>query len=141
MKTVFLLLVCTTLIALVMIGLLLAMPVRAVVVTAPCQIDANVNGTPMVLVTLTASPTPTSTPTRTATATFTPRPTWPSPTRIPSSTPRPIPSPATYIVQSGDTLIGIANKFGLTLAELRRLNPQLPADARLIRVGMEVKLK
>jgi spore coat assembly protein SafA len=31
----------------------------------------------------------------------------------------------TYIVQSGDTLSGIAQKFGISLSDLERANPQI----------------
>jgi spore coat assembly protein SafA len=33
---------------------------------------------------------------------------------------------ATYIVQPGDTLSGIAEKFGVSLSDLERANPQIP---------------
>jgi spore coat assembly protein SafA len=32
----------------------------------------------------------------------------------------------TYIVQPGDTLTGIAEKFGISLADLEKANPQIP---------------
>lgn len=37
--------------------------------------------------------------------------------------PRPVPSPATYTVVAGDTLSGIAAKYGLSLATILDLNP------------------
>ncbi len=35
------------------------------------------------------------------------------------------PPPGTYVVQSGDTMSGIAQKFGVTLAALEAANPQI----------------
>jgi murein DD-endopeptidase MepM/ murein hydrolase activator NlpD len=43
----------------------------------------------------------------------------------------------THTVRSGETLIGIAVRYDTTLAELRRLNPDLPASG-LVRVGEEL---
>jgi tyrosinase len=37
----------------------------------------------------------------------------------------PYPPPGTYVVQPGDTLSGIAEKFGVTLAALEAANPQI----------------
>ncbi len=62
--------------------------------------------------------TPTLTPTTTPTPTQTPTPTL-SPTPVP--TPTPIP-PETYIVQPGDTLLGIALEYGITVEELQAYN-------------------
>lgn len=46
----------------------------------------------------------------------------PTPTPTPAPTPTPEPSAATYVVQSGDTLSGIAARFGTTVAVLQELN-------------------
>ena len=48
----------------------------------------------------------------------------PSPSPTPSPEPEPAPSPTyiTYVIQPGDTLSGIAQKFGTTVAALTRLN-------------------
>ena len=45
-----------------------------------------------------------------------------------------------YTVQGGDTLYWIAKKYGMTLAELIKMNPQLE-NPDLIYVGQEVKIK
>ncbi|MGE5507220.1 MAG: LysM peptidoglycan-binding domain-containing protein [Chitinophagales bacterium] len=50
----------------------------------------------------------------------------PPPPPPPGPPPSPGPGTTTYTVQSGDTLYLIAKRYGTTLAELRRLNPNLP---------------
>jgi LysM repeat protein len=79
------------------------------------------------------SVTPTSTPTVGPSLTPT-EPAPPSPTSAPTNTPTPIPSPTpredgaiVYEVVSGDTYIGIAETFGLTLQELYDLNDLSPS--------------
>jgi spore coat assembly protein SafA len=44
------------------------------------------------------------------------------------------PPPGTYVVQSGDTMSGIAQKFGVSLGALEAANPQV-ADPNLIFPG------
>lgn len=44
-----------------------------------------------------------------------------------------------YTVQSGDTLISIAHKFGLTVAELQALNPEV--DPQILVAGEVLKLQ
>ena len=43
-------------------------------------------------------------------------------TTIPSPTPIPTPAPSTYIVQTGDTLFQIAERFGVSVVELAAVN-------------------
>jgi LysM repeat protein len=74
--------------------------------------------------TATASPTPTEapasvSPTPPATPVPTPAPT-PAPTVAP--TPAPTPAPQTYVVQPGDTLTLIAQRFGTTVEALQQAN-------------------
>ena len=88
------------------------------------------------------SPAPTEAPTPTATPlpTPSPRPTAsPTPTLAPTPTPTPAPTPAppppqtTYVVQSGDTLAAIAQRFGTTVEALQSANGISDPDE--IRVG------
>lgn len=80
----------------------------------------------------TATPAPTPVPTGTPSPPPTISPT-PTPTATPEPTPTPEPSVATYVVQSGDTLSGIAARFGTTVAVLAELNGI--AEPSKIRVG------
>jgi len=75
----------------------------------------------------TARPTSTASPTARPSPSATPTPT-PSPTPIPATpvpTPTPAPTPApqqTYVVAEGDTLAGIADRFGTTVSALQAAN-------------------
>lgn len=44
-----------------------------------------------------------------------------------------------YVVREGDTLSEIAADFGLTLAEIRKLNPEIK-NPNLIRVGQRIRV-
>jgi LysM repeat protein len=87
-----------------------------------------------------------SVPTPTPTPTPTPRPTpTPTPTQSPTPKPSPTPSPSTsseavteYRVRSGDTLIGIANRFGVSVANLQSLNGITNPNS--LQVGMVLRL-
>lgn len=71
-----------------------------------------------------APPLPTFTPTVTVTPTITLTPTptaTPTPIPTPTATATPVP-PQVYTVQSGDALLSIALKFGLTVDELKNFN-------------------
>src|SRR5512135_3020600 len=63
---------------------------------------------------------PTATPLATVPprATFTPAPATPAPTASPTVTPTPI----VYVVQSGDTLLAIAAKFGVKSEAIQEAN-------------------
>lgn len=87
--------------------------------------------TPDVGPSLTPTSSPTSGPSPTPTETATP-----APTMAPTNTPTPIPTPTpredgaiVYEVVAGDTYIGIAENFGLTLQELYDLNDLSPASS------------
>lgn len=69
----------------------------------------------------------------------------PSPSRTPatstsppSPTPIPQPTPQVYVIQSGDTLSGIAAQFGITLEELLAANEEAIPDPDLIAIGDEI---
>jgi LysM repeat protein len=47
--------------------------------------------------------------------------------------------PASYEVQSGDTLISIAHRTGVTVREIEALNPQV--DPQILIAGEELKLR
>jgi hypothetical protein len=47
--------------------------------------------------------------------------------------------PATYEVQSGDTLISIAHRNGITVARIEALNPEV--DPQILIAGEKLKLK
>ncbi len=52
----------------------------------------------------------------------------------------PVNNGSTYTVQSNDTLSKIADRIGMTLAELTAKNPQIE-DVNKIRVGQQINLK
>lgn len=101
-------------------------PTGSAVKTGATAIRDEVSAAPV------SSPAPASTPTPTPTRT-------PTPTASPTPTPTsPTTSTATsYTVKSGDTLSGIAQRFGTTAKRLRNLN-NLTSD--LIRIGQVLKL-
>lgn len=52
---------------------------------------------------------------------------------MPTALPSPTPTPVTYQIIKGDTLLGIALKFGISLEALQAANPE--ADPRILSVG------
>jgi LysM repeat protein len=44
-----------------------------------------------------------------------------------------------YVVKEGDTLSGIADKYGVTVTELKTINPELPDDSTLV-VGKKIRV-
>ena len=75
------------------------------------------------------------------TTTPTPTPVVP-PTPTPQPTPQPTPEPKKeyYTVQSGDTLWGISQKYGISLNQIISLNPQI-TNPDLIYPGQKVRVK
>jgi LysM repeat protein len=71
--------------------------------------------------------------------TVAPPPATPIPTPTPVITPTPEPDPTSqlYRVRSGDTLLSIAQRFGLTLGQLMAANPSI-TDPNRIRVGQVI---
>lgn len=53
--------------------------------------------------------------------------------------PKPQPQQTEYVVQTGDTLASIANKTGVTVEKLQRLNPHL--DPQALVSGQRIKLR
>jgi LysM repeat protein len=79
------------------------------------------------------TPSPTPSPTQTATPT-------PTPTQTATATPTPTQSanPATYRVVSGDTLSGIARRFGVSVSSIQQLNNM--GSSTTIRVGQVLQI-
>lgn len=71
-------------------------------------------------------------PTVTPRATSTPRPSTPVPTNTPTTTPTPI----IYVVQPGDTLLGIAVQFDLPAEAVQEANGII--DPRRLQIGQEL---
>ena len=57
-------------------------------------------------------------------------------TPAPTNTPAPTPTPAVHIVQPGDTLLGIALQYDVTLEELYQVNGVLKPE--LLQIGQEI---
>jgi len=49
------------------------------------------------------------------------------------------PPPATYVVQTGDTLTSIAHETGVPVAEILTLNPEI--DPQILIAGEKLKLR
>ena len=75
---------------------------------------------------------PAFTPAATQRPTSTPAPYTPEPTATPTVTPTPV----IYAIRSGDTLLAIANRFGVSVAAIQESNGIL--DPRSLRVGQEL---
>lgn len=83
-----------------------------------------------------ASPTPTLTDIASPTALTSPTP--PGETLPPEeTTPPPGPTPLVYVVQRGDTLSAIAQRFDVTLQEILDANPEI-TDPGVIKVGQGI---
>jgi len=97
----------------------------------------------------TAEPAPTQSPVVTPTAIIddpnrafrnviaTPTPN-PTPTATPVARPTPTPTPFVYTVQAGDTLSGIAARFGLTVDELVQANRLVDPDS--LQIGQQITI-
>ncbi len=60
----------------------------------------------------------------------------PTDTPTPTATPAPTPTPIVYVVQPGDTLLGIALRYGVTVADLQQVNGILNPLA--LQIGQEL---
>ncbi len=79
------------------------------------------------------APAPTTSP---------PTPTEDLPTLTPEPT-RPLFTPGElvdYVVQSGDTLPGLAGRFNTTISEIRNANPNIPEEATTLPPGMPMQI-
>lgn len=89
---------------------------------------------------ITLTPTPTPEPTATVAVaalatlppTVTPAPYTPEPTATPTVTPTPI----IYTIQAGDSLLGVAREFGVTVAAVQDANGIL--DPRSLQIGQQL---
>jgi hypothetical protein len=61
----------------------------------------------------------------------------PSPSVDPSASPSRPPGPTTYVVRSGDTLVGIASRFGTTSSAIKKLNR---LSSSTLHVGQKLKI-
>ncbi len=89
----------------------------------------------------TAAPTelPTAAPTEPPTATPEPPTATPEPPTPEPPTPEPAqPGPRTYRVESGDTLRGIAEQFGVSVQSIIEANNLTPEQADALQVGREL---
>ena len=93
--------------------------------TATPTATLNADATPSLTPTVAPTPAPTVAPTA-------------APTVAPSPTPVATPAYRIYIVQSGDTLSGIAARFHTTVAAIEALNNNI--DPRRLRVGQKLKI-
>ena len=62
----------------------------------------------------------------------------PTPSLLPSPSPTPSPTPIIYVVQPGDTLVGIASLYGTTVEAICALNEL--EDCELIFPGDELEI-
>jgi nucleoid-associated protein YgaU len=123
----------------ILIGLVTIVAVGAVGFVAGLLLPTVIPGPGIESVTPGPSATPdaTSTPMPTATPVPTATPT-PEPTPSPTAEPTPGPTPVTYVVKAGDTLLSIAERYGVTAAAIQRENDI--SDPNLIRVGQRLTI-
>ncbi len=137
--------------------LLLGVLLLVLFVAAACGSEegatpAASEATPPVVITiatpveLVASPIPTeiNIPEQTEPTVVRPTVTSPVPTRTPlpteTPTPTPPPEPTAYIVESGDTLLGIAERFGVSIEALALANGAASPDGLTIVAGEELQI-
>jgi LysM repeat protein len=87
------------------------------------------------------SPSPTASPPKRLTPYMSPTPSLEpdistSVVVTPTELPTPTPTPMTYVIVEGDTMLAMALRHGISLAELQAANPEV--NARLLSVGTEL---
>ncbi|RRR72642.1 MAG: LysM domain-containing protein [Candidatus Viridilinea halotolerans] len=116
-------------------------------VAPPVPPEGTAAPTPFAPPTLTPRPSVTPTPRPTLAPTAIPEPTpEPEPTLEPTPEPAPEPEPAPpaavepqrYTVAEGDTFRGIAERFGVSVADLLQANNLTPEQADNLRLGQEL---
>lgn len=50
-------------------------------------------------------------------------------------------TPVYYTVKSGDTLSGIANKYGTSVSAIQNLNPTIIKNVNLILTGWKIRVR
>ena len=114
---------------LLVLGLALALVIPACSRLGPGEVnDAAASATPSPALTPYWTPTPSRTPTSIAS----PGPATPQ-AQAPTIPPPPTPTPFTVEVKSGDTLLAIAFRHGITLEELQAANPDV--DPGFLSIG------
>jgi LysM repeat protein len=103
-----------------------AIALLSLIGTTACggQVVSGSTPTPASLAVILASPT--------ARPTFSPQMLTP----IPTNTPAPTPTPVVHIVQPGDTLLGIALQYGVTLDALQQINGVLRPET--LQIGQQI---
>lgn len=109
--------------ATVTVEVIIATPVELVVSPRPVATNTREQVEPTVVRPTVTSPVPTLTP---------------LPTETPTATPPP--KPTTYVVESGDTLLGIADNFGVSIEALALANGTASPDTLSIIVGQLLQI-
>jgi len=114
-------------------------PTSTGVLTTTTQGGPTGVATPTVVITATATPVPPTATSVPPTATPVPPPptATPAPPPPPTATPAP-PTPTIYIVQEGDTVRNIAQRFNVSVEEILRMNGLTAEQADLIAPGQEL---
>ena len=95
--------------------------------------DENNGLVPVTPVVVAATPTPYE-----AVPTYTPTPIIHIDIRLPPGTPTPTPTPQQHRIEAGDTLIGIASRYGVTVEDLQELNSI--DNPRGLQIGQDLEI-